>query len=92
MALLIRASEKFQEVGKRQTDDLAKLKRPSRDAAAIGKVVGIYEQQVGLVKGLIAALKKNDQKKVKTLVTQGDALAVTAAKIIKALGAANCAR
>ncbi len=92
VALLIRASEKFQEVGKRQADDLAKLKRPSGDAAAIGKVVDSYEQQVGLVKGLIAALKKNDQKKVKALVTQGDALAVVAAKIVKGLGAANCSR
>ena len=89
---LIAASEKFLEIGKRQTGDLAKLKRPSADAAAIGKVVGIYQQQVGLVEGLIAALRKNDQKQVKALVNQGDALAVTAAKLVKGLGAAECAR
>ena len=89
---LITASEKFLTIGKRQTDDLAKLKRPSGDAAAIGKVVGIYKQQIGLVKGLIAALKQNDSKKVKTLVTQGDALAAIAATAVKGLGAAKCAR
>ncbi len=89
---LIAASERFLEVGKRQTDELAKLKRPSADAAAIGRVVGIYEQEGGLVKGLIAALRKNDQKTIKTLGTQGDALSVKAAGIIKGLGAAKCAR
>ena len=89
---LIAASERFLEVGKQQAADLAKLKRPPADAAAIGKVVGIYEQQAGLVNGLLAALRKNDQKAVKTLVARGDALEVTAAKIVKGLGAAKCAR
>ena len=88
---LIASTEKFLEIGKRQTSDLAKLKRPSGDAAAIAKLVGYYEQQVGVVKSLIDALKHGDQAKTQKLITQGDALDASAKSLAKKLGAKTCA-
>ena len=88
---LIASSGTFLAIGKRQTGDLAKLKRPSGDAAAIAKLIGYYEQQVGVVTGLIAALQQDDKAKVQKLVAQGGALDATAKSLVKKLGAKNCA-
>lgn len=88
---LIASTEKFLEIGKRQTSDIAKLKRPAADAAAIAKLVGYYEKQVGVVKGLLDALKHNDLTKAQKLITQGDALDASAKSLVKKLGAKTCA-
>ena len=88
---LISGTEKILELGKRQTGDLAKLKRPSGDAATIAKLVGVYEQQVGIVKSLIAVLKHDDQAKVKTLLAKGNDLESKAKSLARKLGAKKCA-
>ena len=88
---LISGTEKILELGKRQTSDLAKLKRPSGDASTIAKLVGVYERQLGVVKSLIAALKHDDQAKVKTLLAQGNDLESKAKSLAGKLGAKKCA-
>ena len=88
---LISASEKILELGKRQTSDLAKLKRPPGDAATIAQLVGVYEQQIGVVKALIAALRRDDQVKVKAALAQGNALESKTKALATKLGAKKCA-
>jgi len=88
---LVAGSEKILEIGKRQTSDLAKLRRPSGDASAIAKLIGYYEQQVGIVKGLIDALKHDDKAKVQKLIGQGDELDDKADSLVTKLGAKKCA-
>ena len=89
---LISGTEKILELGKRQTSDLAKLKRPSGDASTIAKLVGVYERQVGVVKSLIDALKHDDRAKVKTLLAQGNDLQSKAKRLARKLGALRCAQ
>ena len=88
---LIASTEKFLEIGKRQTSDLAKLKRPSGDAAAIKKLLGYYEQQAGVVKSLIDALKHEDKAKVQKLIDKGDEYDDKAGSLATKLGAKTCA-
>ena len=88
---LIASTEKFMEIGKRQTSDLAKLKRPSGDASSIAKLIGYYEQQMGIVKSLIDAIKREDQAKMKKLIDQGDEFDDKAGSLVTKLGAKKCA-
>ena len=88
---LIAGTEKVLEIGKRQTSDLAKLKRPSGDASAIAKLIGYYEQQAGVVRSLIDAVKREDKAKLQKLVEQGDELDDKADSLVKKLGAKRCA-
>ena len=88
---LISATEKILELGKRQTSDLAKLKRPSGAAATIAQLVGISEQQIGVIKTLIAALRRDDQVKAEAVVAQGNALESKAMALARKLGAKKCA-
>ena len=88
---LIAATEKILALGARQTSDLAKLKRPSGDATTIAQLVGIYEQQIGIIKTLIAALRRDDQVKAEAVVAQGNALESKAMALARKLGAKKCA-
>lgn len=88
---LIAGTEKILAFGARQTSDLAKLKRPSGDATTIAQLVGIYEQQIGSIKALIAALRRDDQVKVKAVLAQGNALESRAKALAAKLGAKKCA-
>lgn len=88
---LISGTERVLELGGRQTSDLAKLKRPSGDASNIAKLVGIYEQQLGILKSLIAALKHDDQAKAESLLAQGNDLEGKAKSLARKLGAKKCA-
>ncbi len=89
---LIAGTEKILALGKRQTSDLAELKRPSGDATTIAQLVGIYEQQIGSIKALIAALKRDDQVKVKAVLAQGNALESRANALATKLGAKKCTK
>ncbi len=88
---LIAASEQLVAIGKRRSSELAKLKRPSGDAAAIGKLLGTFEQQVAMVKSLIDAVKHDDKEKIKQVMAHGSSLNDSAVSLAKKLGARKCA-
>jgi len=88
---LISSSEKIMKIGKSQTKDLKKLKRPSGDAAAIEKLIGYYEQQVDVVKDLIDAVKHEDKSKLEKTIKKGDELNKSAESLATKLGAKKCA-
>ena len=74
-------------IGKRRSSELAKLKRPSGDAAAIGKLLGYFEQQVAMVKSLIDAVKRDDTERMRKVMAHGSSLNDSAVTLAKKLGA-----
>ena len=87
----IAASEQLVAIGKRRSSELAKLKRPSGDAAAIGKLLGYSEQQVAMVKSLIDAVKHDDTERIRKVMAHGSSLNDSAVTLAKKLGARKCA-
>ena len=82
---------RFLAIGKRQTSDLAKLKRPAGDAKAIAQLIGYYEQQADIVESLIDALEGGDEARAKKLLEQGDEPDDKADSLVAKLGARRCA-
>ena len=88
---LIAASERLAAVEQRRAGELAKLQRPAGDSAAIAKLIGAFEEQVAVLRGLIAAVKHNDETRIKQLLADGSRQNEQAAALARKLGAARCA-
>ena len=74
----------------RQNSDLAKLPRPAADAASIATLLGYYAQETAVLKGMIAALGKNDQNAFNLQVAKGDVVDRKATALSAKLGASSC--
>ena len=87
-------NEKFLGFRTAQTKEIAKLSRPAADKADIAKLLGYYDQEIDVVKRLIAALKTNDErkneKKMSSIIVEGASIANKRKSIAKQLGAVGC--
>ena len=88
---LITASQALAAIEQRKTRDLAKLRRPAGEAAAIGKLIGFFEQQVVMLRNLIDAVKRDDGARIKEVMAEGSAQNESAVRLAKKLGAVKCA-
>ena len=87
---LASATEKLLAIGIRQTNDLAKLSRPSSDAKEIGTLIGYYNDQVSVGKKLLAAVKQGDMKKAQAIIESGNATGKKVDALVTKLGAKAC--
>jgi hypothetical protein len=87
---MTKSTQKVLDIVIRQSGELAKLPRPSRDAASIVRLLGYYTQQIAALRGMVAALKKGDQKAWEAQVAKGDAVNTKAITLSRKLGATRC--
>lgn len=87
---LIAASGRLAAIEQRRTSELARLKRPPADAAAIARLIGAFEQQVGTLRSLIDAVKHDDGARIKQVMADGSAQNESTVSLAKRLGAAKC--
>ena len=85
------ASERLAAIEQRRAGELAKLKRPAGDSAAIAKLIGAFEEQVAVLRNLIAAVRHDDEARIKQLLADGSRQNEQAVALARKLGAARCA-
>ena len=90
MADLIKGTQKVLAIASRTTTAMTKLPRPAAQRTDIAKLIGYYNQQLGVLRNLIAALKANDQAKGEKIIAQGDVLEDKINATAKKLGASDC--
>lgn len=90
MDQLIAGTQKVLAIATRTTAGIARLPRPAADKVAIGQLVSYYNQQLGVLRNLIAALKANDEVKGEKIIAQGDALESKISALARRLGAGEC--
>ena len=87
---MAKVTQKVLDIVIRQNGELAKLPRPSRDAASIVTLLGYYTQQVNALRGMVAGLKQGDQQAFVAKLAQGDAANTKATALARKLGVTNC--
>jgi hypothetical protein len=88
---LVTGTKKILAYGIAQLADISKLDRPAAQKAEIGTYLGIYVQQVAVVKRLVVALQAGDQAKANAVYAEGTAINKKMDALVKKLGAARCA-
>lgn len=74
----------------KQTREIEKLSRPAKDAASIATLVGLWNQQLGVVKQMVGAFRAKNEALVKTLVAKGTAVDTKVKALGKKLGVVAC--
>ena len=83
--------EKLLPLDEKLIADIKNLKPPANEEATVKRVGALGEEQsITRVKNLIAALKANDQAKVKTLIAEGDKNANEMKALFEQLGITEC--
>lgn len=81
---------KILDLATRQTNEIAKLSKPAKDAKTIDELLGYWRQQLGVVKDMAAAMKKADQAAVSSLMAKGDGIDKKVTALGKKLGVNDC--
>lgn len=81
---------KIYGIAKKQTAEIGKLAKPSKDARSIDELLGYWKQQLAVVKDMAAAMKKADEKAVAAIMAKGDAIDEKVNALGKKLGIPEC--
>lgn len=77
-------------IASKQTREIAKLERPAATAADIAKLIGLWNQQLGVVKQMVTAFRTQNEGLAKTLIAKGTAIDTQVKALGKKLGVSAC--
>lgn len=84
--------DKLLPLYEKRVEGIDKLNPPASEEASVNQIVALDKEQVARVKTLIAAIKKNDLKKMNKLIEEGNASGKQSAALYTKLGIKECAK